>query len=90
MKFALAFMLVKIVEQEAPGPLLPLALLTIAQAIIELAVSVKRLHDVGYPGWLASAVFIPVVNIAFTIWVGILPGTPGQNRFGPASNVQPD
>jgi uncharacterized membrane protein YhaH (DUF805 family) len=54
-----------------------------------LAVSVKRLHDVGYSGFLALALLIPFINVAFTIWVGILPGTAGPNKFGSAPDVPP-
>jgi uncharacterized membrane protein YhaH (DUF805 family) len=51
-----------------------------------LAVSVKRLHDAGYGGFLAAALFVPLVQLIFTIWVGILPGTGGPNRFGEAED----
>lgn len=54
-----------------------------------LAVSVKRLHDIGYSGFLALALLIPFVNLAFTLWVGILPGTAGPNRYGAATDVPP-
>jgi uncharacterized membrane protein YhaH (DUF805 family) len=54
-----------------------------------LAVSVKRLHDVGYAGFLAAAIFIPIVNLAFTIWAGLLPGTAGPNRFGDVADIPP-
>jgi uncharacterized membrane protein YhaH (DUF805 family) len=47
-----------------------------------LAVTVKRLHDIGYSGFLSVAMFVPLVNFFFTIWVGILPGTPGPNPYG--------
>jgi uncharacterized membrane protein YhaH (DUF805 family) len=47
-----------------------------------VALSVKRLHDIGYVGLFALALLIPLVNLAFTIWVGLLPGSPGANRFG--------
>lgn len=49
-----------------------------------LAISVKRLHDCDYTGLFAVALVVPLVNLAFTIWVGIVPGTAGANRFGPA------
>ena len=66
------------------GPLL------IAVSIyMHIAVSVKRLHDCGYTGLFALALLVPVVNLAFTIWAGILPGQPGPNRFGVAPNIQP-
>jgi uncharacterized membrane protein YhaH (DUF805 family) len=54
-----------------------------------LAVAVKRMHDVGYGGFLAAALFIPIVNVAFTIWAGILPGSSDPNRFGDAPNEPP-
>jgi uncharacterized membrane protein YhaH (DUF805 family) len=54
-----------------------------------LAVSVKRLHDVGYSGFLALALLIPFVNVAFTLWVGILPGTAGPNKYGAAPDTPP-
>ena len=54
-----------------------------------LAVSVKRLHDVGYSGFLALALLIPFVNLAFSVWVGVLPGTAGPNKFGAAPDVPP-
>ena len=46
-----------------------------------IAIAVKRLHDIGYGGFLAVAILIPIVNLAFNIWVGVLPGTPGPNRL---------
>ena len=52
-----------------------------------LAVSVKRLHDVGYSGFLALALLVPFVNVAFSIWVGVLPGTAGPNRYGAAADA---
>lgn len=54
-----------------------------------LAIGVKRLHDLAYSGFLALALFIPVVNVAFSIWVGILPGTAGPNRYGAVPDVPP-
>jgi uncharacterized membrane protein YhaH (DUF805 family) len=51
-----------------------------------LAISVKRLHDCDYPGLIALALIVPLVNLAFTIWVGVLPGTAGPNRFGAVTN----
>ena len=36
-----------------------------------IAIAVKRLHDIGYSGFLALAIFVPLVNIFFTIWVGV-------------------
>ena len=65
----------------------PIVLLVSLYASI--AVSVKRLHDLGYSGFLSLALFIPIVDLAFSIWVGILPGTAGPNRYGAAPDVPP-
>ena len=54
-----------------------------------IAVSVKRLHDLDANGLFALALIIPFVNILFTIWVGIPQGTPGPNRYGAVVNAPP-
>lgn len=41
-----------------------------------LAVAVRRMHDVDRKGWW---MFVPVYNI----YLACLPGTTGENRFGP-------
>ena len=61
----------------------------VATLYSNLAVAVKRLHDVGYSGFLAVAIFIPLINFVFTIWVGILPGTPGPNRLRRRARLRP-
>ena len=56
---------------------------------VQLSVSVKRLHDMGYSGLLALASFVPFVNFLFTIWVGLPPGTDGPNAYGDAADRPP-
>jgi len=48
-----------------------------------LAVSVRRLHDIGKSGWMILISLIPLIG---TIWILILiirDGTPGENEYGP-------
>ena len=71
-------------EAAAVGPVIILATL-----YWNIAIAVKRLHDVGYGGFLALALLIPLVNLAFTLWVGFLPGAAGPNRFGDVADVPP-
>ena len=87
---ALYFQLVGMTEEDAQGPL-PLVMFPIALAALyaNFAVSIKRLHDVGYSGFLAIAIAIPFVNIVFAIWAGIMPGTVGPNTYGDVSDVPP-
>ena len=48
-----------------------------------LAVSVKRLHDRDQSGWWILLSFLPIIGNAWTIInLGILRGTPGDNRYG--------
>ncbi len=50
-----------------------------------LAIQAKRWHDRNKPAWWILINFIPVIG---PVWAlienGFLPGTPGDNRFGPA------
>jgi uncharacterized membrane protein YhaH (DUF805 family) len=47
-----------------------------------VALGVKRLHDIGRPGIIAVALFIPIVSIAAFIALCLMPGNPGPNRYG--------
>ena len=48
-----------------------------------LAVNVKRCHDRGRSGWLVLVSFVPILNIWYLIEVAFLPGTDGDNEYGP-------
>lgn len=50
---------------------------------MEVALVMKRLHDRGLSGLFALLLLIPIVNIGVVIFVGLMPGDPGPNRFGP-------
>ena len=49
-----------------------------------IATQVKRWHDRGKSGWWYLINFVPVIGgIWALIETGFLPGTEGENRFGP-------
>ena len=48
-----------------------------------LAVAAKRFHDRGDPGFLAILIFVPLLNLLTLLYLGIAPGTPGANAYGP-------
>jgi uncharacterized membrane protein YhaH (DUF805 family) len=52
-----------------------------------VALSVKRLHDIGRPGIIAAALFIPVISIIAFIALCLVPGNPGPNRYGNQPNA---
>ena len=47
--------------------------------IVMMLLTIQRAHDFNASGWMALVVFIPLVNLIF--W--FIPGTDGENRFGP-------
>jgi uncharacterized membrane protein YhaH (DUF805 family) len=51
-----------------------------------VALGVKRLHDIDRPGIIAASLFIPVISIIAFLVLCIFPGTPGPNRYGAATN----
>lgn len=58
--------------------------------IIGIQISVKRLHDIGWSGWLLLISLIPVVGSIFQLLLFIIPGSQGNNRYGaptPANNT---
>ena len=73
-----------------PGPLfwVFMGLLGIYVLIIfipNLALTVRRIHDVNITGWLLIGAFIPFVGflVAIGIFViSVLPGTVGPNKYG--------
>ena len=63
------------------GPIYSIYL--VAVIVPSIALSVRRLHDRDQSGWWFLLVFIPLVGaVILLIWF-CLPGTPGENRFGP-------
>jgi uncharacterized membrane protein YhaH (DUF805 family) len=51
-----------------------------------IAISAKRLHDLGRPGVFSVALFIPVISIIAFIALCLMPGDPGPNRYGARTN----
>ena len=55
----------------------------LAVLIPSLAVAVRRLHDTNASGWWYLLAFIPYIGgFIMLVWF-CLPGTKGENRFGP-------
>jgi uncharacterized membrane protein YhaH (DUF805 family) len=69
-------LLIGIVERSTQTNLSLVTLLIIAAFVPSV---VRRLHDMGYSGWLAIGVILfPVVSILLLA----LPGVPGSNAYG--------
>ncbi len=50
--------------------------------IPSLAVSVRRLHDIGKSGWMILVALIPVIGFIWLLVLYIMEGTPGENQYG--------
>ena len=45
--------------------------------------SIRRLHDMGKPGWWVAILFVPVVGIILSLVMLFKKGTEGANEYGP-------
>lgn len=54
----------------------------------QLALGVKRAHDLGYPGVAAVVMVLPFVNFVAFIVFSLLPGERAANRFGPHADTR--
>lgn len=50
--------------------------------IPDIAVSVRRLHDIDRSGWWYLVAFVPLFGLILLIVFWCQPGSPGDNRFG--------
>ena len=58
-------------------------LYALAVFIPGLAVSVRRLHDVGKSGWFYFIVLIPLVGAIWLLVLFFSEGQQGENQYGP-------
>lgn len=55
----------------------------LAVLIPSIAVSVRRLHDIGRTGWWMLLSFIPVIGLIVLLVFAVLDSQPGENKYGP-------
>ena len=80
------FTLVPEESQEAQMWAVAFWVMVIASLWSNVALGVKRLHDLGKPGIMAVALFIPIVSIVAFVWLCLYPGDPAPNQFGRRAN----
>ena len=68
------------------GILLNIAIIVLL--LPSLAMSVKRLHDIDRSGFWILISFIPIVNFLLIFILYLIPGTDGENHFGPEPGME--
>jgi len=58
-------------------------LYSLAVIIPGLAVSVRRLHDIGKSGWMLLIVLIPIIGWIWLLFLMVTDSNPGENQYGP-------
>lgn len=54
----------------------------LAYFYLNITVSVQRLHDLGWSGWLWFLNLVPVIGSLFPIALAVIPGNAASNRYG--------
>ena len=55
----------------------------LATLVPNIAVAVRRLHDVGKSGWMLMIAIIPIIGWFYILFLYLQPGTTGPNAYGP-------
>ena len=58
-------------------------LFALGTIVPNLAVSVRRLHDVGKSGWMLLVGLIPLFGWIYLLFLYVQPGMTGPNAYGP-------
>jgi len=66
-----------------------LCLYVLASIIPGLAVSVRRLHDAGFSGWLVLLALLPLLSIAVFVMT-LVDSNPGENKYGTNPKAVPE
>lgn len=77
--FCLASIIVSLVSLKVP---ILSSILGIALFIPNLAVCVRRLHDIGKSGWYLLLILIPIFGWFFVLYLFCLDSQPGENKWG--------
>jgi uncharacterized membrane protein YhaH (DUF805 family) len=54
----------------------------IAMIVFSFIVTIQRLHDMNYSGWLSILLIVPLVSFILWIMLIAIPSTPGKNNYG--------
>ncbi|MDR1613769.1 MAG: DUF805 domain-containing protein [Planctomycetota bacterium] len=55
----------------------------LAVLVPSIAISVRRLHDIGKSGWWIIIALVPLVGVVILFVFSVMEGQKGQNQYGP-------
>lgn len=67
-------------DMEGYGPLT--IILSLGLFIPSIAVSVRRLHDIGKSGWMLLIILIPIVGAIWLLILAVKDSNSGENKYG--------
>jgi uncharacterized membrane protein YhaH (DUF805 family) len=50
--------------------------------VAQFAVMSQRCRDLDKPGYFVILTFVPIISIFFQIYLTVMPGTDGENKYG--------
>jgi uncharacterized membrane protein YhaH (DUF805 family) len=62
---------------------------SLAVLVPGLAVSVRRLHDIGKSGWWLLIALIPLIGAIWLLVLTVTDSQPGDNEYGPNPKTSP-
>jgi uncharacterized membrane protein YhaH (DUF805 family) len=62
-------------------------LLAIPVLIFLWSLDIRRLHDLGYSGWVSLALFVPIVNLVLLVLFAVNAGKSEVNKYGEPPSV---
>ena len=62
----------------------------LATFIPSIAIATRRLHDINKSGWWQLIMLIPIIGFIVLLVFLASKGTPGENKFGPDSLINPE
>jgi uncharacterized membrane protein YhaH (DUF805 family) len=72
-----------IVEGILGSPAILSMIYSLAVLIPSIAVSMRRLHDIGRTGWWLLIAFVPLIGAVVLLVFMVLDSQPGSNAYGP-------
>jgi uncharacterized membrane protein YhaH (DUF805 family) len=77
-----AFLALNLDVDKALNPFIVVCLLILVSVVPGIALTVRRLHDLGRSGWTGLVLVVPFLGqVIFVVWM-CTRGTQGPNRFG--------